>query len=129
MNQRHVLIIEDDPAVANATRRMLSKSGFDVLVCENGEDGELKVAGNPGFYEAALIDYTLPGSNGVEVSQRLKALDSNLQCVLMSGYPPEAIPVDLSDYQLSGFIQKPFITAELVAAIRKSLGITAPAAI
>ena len=119
MDNRNILIIEDDPAVARSTQRMLSRSGFGVFLAESGESGEQTLQGNSDSVDTVLVDYTLPGANGIEVITRLRALYPHLHFFLMSGHSPEYFPEALPREYLAGFIQKPFAFSQLVSTIRQ----------
>lgn len=66
-----VLIVDDDPFIAEMYRLRLEADGYEVITARDGEEG-LSAAGAdaPGFI---CLDYRLPGINGLEVLERLKA--------------------------------------------------------
>jgi DNA-binding response OmpR family regulator len=117
MPRRNVLVIEDDPAVARATERMLARNGIGVRLAESGEQGEDLLAAESGLFDTVLVDYSLPGANGLEVVKRLATCHTSLRFVLMSGLDPDSLPEEVTSAQFSGFLQKPFMMKELFAAI------------
>ena len=69
-----VLIIDDDPCIAEMYRLRLEASGYGVIVAPDGEDGlTLAEADTPGFI---CLDYRLPGIDGLEVLRRLRTKPS-----------------------------------------------------
>ncbi len=64
----------------------------------------------------------MPGMNGGETFDRIKAVDSNLKVILSSGYSLNGQATDILKRGCQGFIQKPFNIQELSQSIRKALG-------
>lgn len=66
-----LLVVEDTPAIGHLLSALLTEYGYDVTVCETGEQGlQAAMAVRPGL---VLLDLGLPGLSGVDVCRRLKA--------------------------------------------------------
>ncbi|HXZ84974.1 MAG TPA: response regulator, partial [Myxococcota bacterium] len=67
----HVLLIEDDPRLAEMVSEYLGQAGFRVAAAASGEDGLARFAREP--FDALVLDLVLPGIDGLEVCRRLRA--------------------------------------------------------
>lgn len=70
--KKNVLLIDDDPQAAAIMRTDLESLGFSVTVCSDGE-AALRISENRAF-DSVIIDYSMPGMNGVEVAKRMRNL-------------------------------------------------------
>jgi DNA-binding response OmpR family regulator len=112
----HVLVVEDDPAVATLVRRGLMMEGHDVDVATRGAEG-LEQA-TTGQYDALILDLTLPDTDGLRVAARLREDGVTIPILMLTGRD------DLQD-RLGGFaagaddyLTKPFAVQELLARLR-----------
>jgi len=86
---RTVLIVEDDQLFRKALMTYLSSLGFETCGVSTAEDA-LREAAWTGV-DVVLIDYFLPGMNGIELAQALRARNVRARMMLMSGYLPPAV--------------------------------------
>lgn len=84
-----VLIVEDDRLFRNALMTYLSSLGFETCGVSTGEDA-LREAIWSGV-DVVLIDYFLPGMNGIELARMLQARNVRARMILMSGHLPPAV--------------------------------------
>ena len=115
-----VLFVDDDPAIVDATTMMLEIAGFNVKTALDGNAAIVLLDG--GFQPDMVIsDYRLPGANGVDVIQRVRAIvGSDLPVVLMTG---DTSGNAIEDAGLSNCIvlHKPVDTDLLIELIDASL--------
>ena len=112
-----ILVIEDHASTSKILRLILTRSGFDVEITGNGEEG-LQVAQKENF-DLILSDVDLPGINGFEICRQLKQ-DTRLReipIIMMSGrlaeeYQSKAFKSGAADY-----LSKPFAPSELLHKI------------
>lgn len=71
MNKRAVLIAEDDPVSRRVLEAFLAKWGYDVIIATNGTDA-LAILENHNSPRLAVLDWMMPGMEGVQVCQRLR---------------------------------------------------------
>ncbi|MCX7594799.1 MAG: SpoIIE family protein phosphatase [Fischerella sp.] len=116
-----ILVIDDDPAVRILLKRMLERQGYKVVVASNGEEGILQAFTR---HPALIIcDWIMPGMNGLEVCQRIKA-DPNLSTtffILLTSLDSVADRVKGLDAGADDFITKPIEHNELQARVRAGL--------
>jgi two-component system, cell cycle sensor histidine kinase and response regulator CckA len=114
-----ILVVDDDSAVRRSVVRVLERSGFDCLEADEGE-AALAILRNDPDVSAVLSDLVLPGLSGFELLERLRADRPELPLVAMSGYAEgaptraQALPPGVD------FIEKPFASKDLVAAVEEA---------
>jgi len=119
-----LLIIEDDPRTGAMLRRGLEEEGFEITLCDEGEEGEY-LARN-GHYDLILLDWMLPGKSGIEILRTLRD-EGVLTPILMLTARGE-IEDKVTGFQggADDYLPKPFDFEELLARIRalyrRSLG-------
>ena len=79
-----ILLIDDDVSHAEMAGEVLSRAGFNVALAHSGEAG-LKQAREHEF-DVVLCDLRLPDTDGMEVLKKLKALDSELEVIIITGF-------------------------------------------
>jgi len=117
-----VLVVDDEETVRNVARRILVANGFSVRLAAGGVEAMHLLRDDPGGVDAVLLDLTMPDMSGTVTMQELLRIRPNLRVVLTSGYTQEeALPAADAAAGASGFIQKPYRPADLVATIRRAL--------
>jgi len=83
--RRNVLIVDDDPAVAESLRMLISRQGHETKVAQSAEEAcELIAWWQPKF---AILDVMLPGISGVEFAKLLRGTYPACEIALISGHP------------------------------------------
>ncbi|MDX6647438.1 MAG: hypothetical protein QOK40_3165 [Miltoncostaeaceae bacterium] len=119
-----VLVVEDDRAIAEPLARALRREGHEVEVVG---DGELAVArGLEGRHDLVILDLGLPGIDGVEVCQRLRAAGKTTPILMLTARAEEIDAVVGLDAGADDYQAKPFRLAELLARVRALLRRRAP---
>ncbi len=70
MAKTKILLVEDEPDIAETTKAMLEMNGYEVSVAGNGEDGLIKAENEKP--DIAILDIMLPGMNGFDVCRKIK---------------------------------------------------------
>ncbi len=116
-----ILLVEDEPAVRQLARMVLSKLGYTVLEALSPEDAE-RLAGNDGAeIHLLLTDVVMPGMSGHELAKRLTARCPQLRVLYMSGYTYNVIAQDGTLEEGISFLQKPFTPQVLTEKVREAL--------
>jgi two-component system, cell cycle sensor histidine kinase and response regulator CckA len=116
-----LLIVEDEEAVRHLVARVLRKQGYHVLQASSGEQA-LEIAAtatNP--VDLLLSDIVMPGLNGRQLVQRLRAEQPGLRVILMSGYSDAEVLKHREVPPDTPFLQKPFTPAQLLTRVRDTL--------
>ena len=114
----HLLTIEDDPVLGAYLHEQLGRCGFDVIWCQNGQEGLARARQE--HFDVVLMDILLPGMNGLQVLTQLRQTHA-LPVILMSALGAEADRI--SGFQLGAddYLPKPFSMAELRVRIQAIL--------
>ena len=113
-----VLVVEDDPDIRELLKFTLERAGLKVLEAETGEDA-FTVLDGP-LPSVAIIDWMLPGINGVELTQRLRKdpLTSAMPLIMLTARGEEADKLKSFDSGIDDYLTKPFSPKELVARVK-----------
>ena len=85
-----ILIVDDDPVVTTIVSMVLEEAGYEVTIAESGEQAMQVVAGDAGF-DAVVSDLNMPGIDGIELCQRLRAGGFGSPFILLSGEDPKMV--------------------------------------
>jgi CheY-like chemotaxis protein len=113
-----VVVIDDEPAIRDATLSLLTKWGYDVVACDGGDEAILRLSACPARPALILCDYRLrEGENGLVVIKRIRAEYSEaIPAILITG---DTAPDRLTEAKASGLLlmHKPVSNGKLRAAI------------
>lgn len=117
----NVLIVDDEPAIRQMIRDSLEMVNFNCIEAEDGLSAHSKVIDNPP--DLVLLDWMLPGLNGIELARRLKKddLTSEIPIIMLTAKTEEDNKVSGLDAGADDYIIKPFSTRELVSRINAVL--------
>src|SRR5262249_52608951 len=110
-----VLLIEDDRKAAKLLAKGLQEEGFVVDLAATGEDGEEQAALNE--YEVIVLDWLLPGKDGIAVCRALRARDVSTPILMLTARDSLADRVNGLSTGADDYLTKPFAFAELLAPI------------
>ena len=114
-----VLLIEDDRKAAKLLAKGLHEEGFVVDVAPTGEEGEEQAAINE--YDVIVLDWLLPGKDGIAVCQSLRVRDLSTPILMLTARDGLADRVKGLGTGADDYLTKPFAFAELLARIRALL--------
>lgn len=120
-----VLVVDDIPANLSLLLDALSQAGFRVLVAESGEGALAQVAHE--IPDLILLDFMLPGINGLEVCRRLKANAelADVPVIFLTAVDEVGEKVRALEAGAVDYVTKPIQTAEVLARVRTQLRIAA----
>jgi CheY-like chemotaxis protein len=120
-NREYLLLIEDEPDVAEIAAEMLAEEGYKVIIAHDGFEA-LKI------YQSAvnriglvILDFFLPVIDGDAVFDELRAVNPNVSVVLSSGFAEQTKIRALLARGLRGFIPKPYTRERLLEQVRSTL--------
>ena len=117
-----ILLAEDDPQTREVTRRILVKRGYTVLEASGGSDALHLAKTHPEPIHLVVSDMMMPGMRGGELAVQLSKLRPKTAFLLMSGYTgPDMLRRNGANGNTLAFLEKPFTSANLLAAVRKAL--------
>jgi CheY-like chemotaxis protein len=116
-----VLLVEDEPTMLRVTGMALVNLGYEVLAAAMPAEALRIAESHPGPIDLLLTDVVMPGMNGRDLVERLRARRPGLACVYMSGHTADIIAHRGILEEGVLFIQKPFPIAALAAKLREAL--------
>jgi len=114
-----ILLVEDDEALREVTRKVLETGGYHVIEAHDSFRAIEIAEKHKGKIDILLTDLVLPGMSGVQLARVLAAQDSGLRILYTSGYAGELVPEGLSED--SPFLEKPFSQLALLREVREVL--------
>jgi PAS domain S-box-containing protein len=116
-----ILVVDDEPGVRAVVTQALERSGFTVLTAADGLAALDVFRAHADEIICVLLDLTMPHMNGKDTLHAIRTIRSDARIVMMSGYYEEEVASQFTDNELTGFLQKPFMPAELRAKLRAIL--------
>ena len=119
--RKKILVMDDEEMVGEIACQMLDYLGFDAVHVLDGQAAiqeyvSQKEKGEP--FNAVIMDLTIPGGmGGKEAVYEIRAIDTDAQIFVSSGYSTDPAMVNCQEYGFTGVIVKPFD----LAAIQKIL--------
>jgi two-component system cell cycle sensor histidine kinase/response regulator CckA len=116
-----ILLVDDEQKVLDICDRFLRRLGYSVLVAKNGQEALETYEKNKANVDIVVIDMIMPGMNGRELFDQLRAIEPSLRALVSTGYSIEGAVSDLMIQGCKGYIQKPFSLRVLAKEIRRIL--------
>jgi DNA-binding response OmpR family regulator len=114
-----ILVVEDEPGIADFLERGLRAEGYGVRMAAEGEAGA-RLALEPEV-DLVVLDRMLPGIDGIEVLERVRRSRPHLPVIMLTAKGEVADRVEGLDSGATDYVTKPFAFAELLARIRARL--------
>jgi two-component system invasion response regulator UvrY len=114
-----ILIADDHPVVRQGLRQMLSSEEDLTVVGEAKNGHEVVELSRKVSWDVAVLDYNMPGKNGLELVRELRQRHPNRPLLILSMYPEERYALRALKAGAVGYMTKESAPGELVSAIRK----------
>jgi PAS domain S-box-containing protein len=118
---QHVLLVEDDALVRAATTRALRHAGYQVTPTSGGAEALAALAAAATPPELLLTDVVMPGLNGRQVAEAVRAACPRIRVLFMSGYTQDLMARDAALEPGLDLLDKPFTTPVLLERVRQAL--------
>lgn len=115
---KKILIVEDDYSIAELQKDYLELSGFQVVICKDGEEGLDAIKNNN--YDLLILDVMLPKINGFEVLKEIYQT-KDIPVILVSAKKEEIDKIKGLSLGADDYITKPFSPGELVARVKSHI--------
>lgn len=121
MRQRSIVVVEDETSILEVITYNLKREGYAVMTATNGEEGLAIIKRSQP--DAVLLDIMLPGLDGIEVCQRLKADPAlrDIPVIMVTAKSEESDVVLGLGIGADDYVAKPFSPRELVARVKAAL--------
>lgn len=111
-----IIIAEDDPVSREVISNLVSKWGLRSIVTENGDDAMAAIRAEPGPV-LAILDWMMPGMDGLEVCRRVRQMDKPAHLILLTARAAKESLVQGLASGADDYLVKPFDQSELLARI------------
>jgi DNA-binding response OmpR family regulator len=113
-----ILLVEDETSIANFLHEGLTEEGFAVDVADNGKKGLQLALDNISEYDVILLDWMLPGLNGIEICRSIRKENKTVPIIFLTAKDTVDEAVFGLEAGANDYIRKPFSFEELLARIR-----------
>ena len=113
-----ILVVDDDSRIRDVLRRQLSYEGYQVELAGDSREAFARVADNPP--DLVVLDWMLPGMDGLEICRRLRQVD-DMPIIMLTAKGTLDDKVDGLDSGADDYLVKPFEPEELLARVRALL--------
>jgi DNA-binding NarL/FixJ family response regulator len=118
MGKIRIVIVDDSSFSIAFIRGILEENGYEV-VGEAGTLDEVKAVVKDKMPTLVTMDMTLPGTDGLECTRAIHAIDENIKVIVVSSMMDEEILKEAKDNKVSAYVQKPVDSDELITAINR----------
>lgn len=119
MSINHILVVDDEPGVIQLCRRLLEKSGFEVVTHTDPNKGLESLKQQKA--EMLLVDIRMPGMDGFEMMEAARLIQPDLAVVIMTGFGTLETAIQALQRGADGLILKPFTGKELIGGVQHAL--------
>ena len=116
---QRVLVIDDDASLRYTLEAVLSDAGFEVETADSGEKGI--AAFETRGADVVLTDLAMPEVDGMQVLERLRALDPSVPVLMVTAHGSERLAVAAMKAGASDYLPKPFDPDELTLTVKRSV--------
>ena len=125
MNERKLLVVDDDKRLRELLHRYLGEQGFIVRTAENGEAMDRLLTREA--FDLIVLDLMLPGEDGLSICRRLRNADTQLAILMLTAKGDEIDRIVGLEMGADDYLPKPFNPRELLARIHAVLRRRTPA--
>ncbi len=116
-----ILVVDDEPALRKLAGAVLERAGYSVLVAKDGQEAVDVFRQNAAVIAAVLLDITMPVMGGHQAFELIREIRLGVPIIISSGYDEESAREKLGLEAVARFVQKPYSSTKLVAAIQAAM--------
>ena len=113
-----ILLLEDDKYLCDNMKQQLTKEGYIVDACNDGEEGFLLALDRRSGYDLAVIDRMLPVVDGLSIIKAMRNKKMQIPIIIITGMSELQDKIEGLDNGADDYLTKPFHISELSARIR-----------
>jgi len=98
---------------------MLRKAGYSVILAADGREAVQVFRKRAAEVACVVLDLAMPRQDGEETLREIRRASPSIPVILSSGYAEDTATQRFGGLGLAGFIQKPYVAAQLIACVRK----------
>lgn len=119
MREERILIVDDEEVICNVLERRLTKEGYPCATAHNGKEALSWFYKNS--FSLIISDIKMPEMTGIELLQKVKAIDPKMKIIMVTAYPEIDLAVDAMRLGAYDFIIKPADLDLIVMSVKKAL--------
>jgi DNA-binding NtrC family response regulator len=110
-----ILLVDDDQWIRDSLRIFFEAEGCRILTLETAEEGLTAIKDQ--IFDLIIVDYKLPGLDGIEFLKRIHYTQPGAIKVLITAYRNDSIVSEAKKLKIQGFIEKPFTSDTIMASL------------
>src|SRR5688500_10621893 len=114
-----ILVIDDEPAIRSTLGNILEDEGHQAVLSDSAEDGLARCARED--FDLVLLDVWLPGIDGLAFLERLRAVDTSLPVIMISGHATIETAVKATRLGAFDFLEKPLSLDRVLLTVTHAL--------
>src|SRR3954447_9093493 len=119
MPKSRILVVDDEVAIRESLRMTLEYEGYECILAATGQEAlSLAERETP---DLVLLDVKMPGMDGIDVLERLRAMNEALPVIVVSGHGTISTAVEATKKGAFDFIEKPFASERVLVSLRNAL--------
>jgi PAS domain S-box-containing protein len=119
-NGEEVLIVDDEPLVAEYAHTLLDRNGYRCTYCTDPRDALAAFEAAPSRFSIVITDLTMPHLTGVDLIEKIRAIKGDLPVIILTGYGDKASREQIAEYSRCELLQKP-ISGEVLMRLMAEL--------
>ena len=118
-----VLVVDDEPQLAQAVEQMLKSLGYDVVTRTSGTEALKLLCHQPleKRFDLVITDMTMPHFTGADLADELRRFQPVIPVILMTGFSRNMDEEKAKDLGIQGFVMKPVTLEQLAKTVREVL--------
>ena len=119
MNQRKILIVDDELSVRQSLEEWFSEDGFEAITAEDGEAALRQMPAGP--YDIIVLDLKMPGMDGITLQKRIREIDRDAAIIILTAYASVETAVEALKLGAFDYITKPVDPDDLSHVVQNAL--------
>ena len=115
----NILVVDDEAMIRESLSDILKFLGYNVYIADGGNDA-LRIIRSNGDIHVAIIDFEMPGMDGIETINAIKQIDENIKIILSSGFANQEKVASVHE-NIQAFLPKPFQMDDLSETMEQIL--------
>ncbi len=119
MADPRILVVDDEPEVLGVMVAALEQEGYSPRFTSDSREASRLLETTA--FDVIVSDIMMPHLSGLQLLEVAKRQNPDVQVVLVTGYSTREVSLEALSKKASGYIEKPFTTAQLLTAVREAI--------
>ena len=116
-----ILVVDDEPLIADLAKRILQKAGYSIITASNGAEALQIYSQRTSEISAVVLDLVMPEMGGKQCLEKLLTIDPSVKAVIASGFHVQDDTKAFLKRAAKCIVSKPFNLRQLVHAVREAI--------